>query len=203
MRKVENNFKDRIGKQVLMAKRMDREIAFPRRSRKHSIVTNWVAWIFSVAFVRLISSAQSPSVHIERSGYRGLPGKLRRAWNDGGRKSADPVDCAGFGGTAARPRSEILKLDLNSLVCRNPAIVFTELDDTVVMMNADRGDYHELDPIGTRIWNLLETGRTVAEICDALLLEYEVTPADCRRDVLAFLARQVELGIVQCRTDDG
>ena len=82
---------------------------------------------------------------------------------------------------------------------RNDEIIFTDLDDTVVMMDADKGTYFELDPVGTRIWALLEIERSVAEVCEVLLAAYDVTPEDCRRDVLAFLERAEELGIVEAR----
>ena len=37
-----------------------------------------------------------------------------------------------------------------TVVARNEAIVFTEIDDIVVMMDVDEGRYYELDEIGTR-----------------------------------------------------
>lgn len=83
-----------------------------------------------------------------------------------------------------------------AVVRRNPAIVFTDLDDIVVMMDADEGCYHELDPIGTKIWTLIERPRSAAAICESLLEEFEVTPEACRRDVAAWLDRARELGIV-------
>ena len=85
----------------------------------------------------------------------------------------------------------------DAVLRRNTGIIFTDLDDTVVMMDADRGRYYELDPIGTRIWTLLETERSVTEVCEILLGEYDVTPEVCRRDVLAFVERAGELGIVE------
>ena len=79
---------------------------------------------------------------------------------------------------------------------RNPEIIFTDLDDTVVMMDPDRGYYYELDAVATRIWALLDSSQSVAQLCDALVREYDVTPDDCRRDVVAFVAEAGELGIV-------
>ena len=90
-----------------------------------------------------------------------------------------------------------VSLSPDAVVRRSPAIVFTDLDDTVVMMDPDDGAYHELDPIGARIWALLEQPGSAAQICTALLDDYEVTPEDCRREVLAFLVRARELRIVE------
>ena len=83
-----------------------------------------------------------------------------------------------------------------AIVRRNAGIIFTDLDDIVVMMDTGAGRYYELDPIGTRIWALLEAERSVDEVCEVLLREYDVTSEVCRRDVLAFLERAGELGIV-------
>ena len=59
--------------------------------------------------------------------------------------------------------------------------------------------YYDLDPVGTRIWTLLETARSVAEVCNALVAEYDVTPDVCRRDILEFLEQAGDLGIVELR----
>lgn len=82
---------------------------------------------------------------------------------------------------------------------RNEAIIFTDLDDTVVMMDPDEGAYYELDPIGTRIWTLLEAPRPMAELCETLTEEYDVDPDTCRSDVTAFLEETRDLGIIAVR----
>lgn len=89
-----------------------------------------------------------------------------------------------------------MNVSLESTVRRNPQIMFTDLDDTVVMMDADEGMYYELDPVGARIWTLLATERSVEEMCALLVAEYDVTPEVCRDDVLEFLERAKMLGIV-------
>ena len=96
------------------------------------------------------------------------------------------------------PEPELVaNVSLESVMTRNAAMIFTDLDDTVVMMDADKGMYYELDPVGARIWNLIETARSVAQVCDRLVEEYDVTPDVCRRDVLRFLAQACEWGLVE------
>ena len=94
-----------------------------------------------------------------------------------------------------------MTIELSSVATRNEAIVFTDLDDTVVMMDVDEGQYYELDPIGARIWALIESPRPVAEICDALAGEYDVDPDTCRQDTLEFLQTASEHRIVQVRSN--
>ena len=90
-----------------------------------------------------------------------------------------------------------MTIDLSSVATRNEAIVYTDLDDSIVMMDVDEGQYYELDLIGARIWDLIEAPRPVAEICDALADEYDVDPDTCRDDTLEFLQTATEHRIVQ------
>ena len=92
-----------------------------------------------------------------------------------------------------------MTLSNRTVAVRNEAIIFTDLDDTVVMMDPDEGRYYELDPVGTRVWTLLESARTVAELCEALVAVYDVDPETCRGDVTAFLQETRTLGIVVLR----
>ena len=88
---------------------------------------------------------------------------------------------------------------MSDIVKRNDEMLFTEIDDSIVMMDVDKGLYYELDAVGVRVWMLIETGRPVAEVCDALIAEYDVEPDVCRRDVLAFIEKIAGLGIVRAR----
>ena len=67
-------------------------------------------------------------------------------------------------------------MGMSDVVVRNDAMLFTELDDVVVMMGVGEGRYYELHPVGTRVWALLETGRPVSEVC----AEYDILPDICR-----------------------
>ena len=87
--------------------------------------------------------------------------------------------------------------DLSARVARNESIVFTELDDTVVMMDVEEGRYYELDPVGSSVWALLERAQSVAEVCEALGRQYEVAPERCREDVRGFLEELERLGVVR------
>ena len=88
-------------------------------------------------------------------------------------------------------------LALSSAIDRNESIVFTELDETIVMMDVDEGQYYELDSVAARIWQLVENGPTVESICGVLAGEYEVEAKECREDVMEFLQAAWEQGLVQ------
>lgn len=81
----------------------------------------------------------------------------------------------------------VVSIEPASRVARGEAIIFTELDGVVVMMDAEEGSYYELNPVGARIWALAESRPRVAEICAAFVAEYEVAPDRCADEVRAFL----------------
>jgi hypothetical protein len=56
-------------------------------------------------------------------------------------------------------------------------------EDTVILDLAG-GTYYGLDPVGARIWQLMGEGKSLEEICDTLLVEYDVTREVLLRDVL-------------------
>ena len=86
---------------------------------------------------------------------------------------------------------------LSSMIACSEAIVFTHLDDTIVMMDVEEGSYYELDPVASRIWTLLKEPRSASSICEALADEYDVDAQTCQRDTLAFLQAGVEQRIFE------
>ena len=85
----------------------------------------------------------------------------------------------------------------SSRVGRNDAIVFTEFSDTIVMMDLEKGSYYELNPPGARIWALTESGPRVAEVCEALVAEYDVAPEACGDEVRAFLEELLRREVIR------
>ena len=88
-------------------------------------------------------------------------------------------------------------IDLQTTVIRNEDIIFSDMDDETVMMSMEKGEYYGINPVGRRIWELVETPRTADDICKALHEEYNVSPEQCHKDVLAFLVRLLEKDIIK------
>ena len=84
----------------------------------------------------------------------------------------------------------------HSVVSRNDAVMFTDLGDTVITMNIDSGNYHELNSVASRIWQMIETPISVRDLCRRLVSEYNVEASDCERDVVEFLGDFYRLQLV-------
>ena len=86
---------------------------------------------------------------------------------------------------------------LNTTIRASEDVVVSQLDDELVMMSVDRGQYYSLDDIGRRVWELLEKPLTVAAICDTVVDEYDVERDECEKDMLAWLRELVDENLVQ------
>ena len=69
----------------------------------------------------------------------------------------------------------------------------------MVILNLDSGMYFGLNAVGARIWNLIQEPRSVQDIRDLLLEEYEVDPERCENDLLALLHGLAAEGLAEVK----
>jgi hypothetical protein len=74
-------------------------------------------------------------------------------------------------------------MELNNTVTVSPDAVARQVGGETVILHLGSGTYFGLDPVGARIWQLLEAGKGSDEICDALLDEYEVSREQFEADI--------------------
>jgi hypothetical protein len=87
-------------------------------------------------------------------------------------------------------------LNSSSKLKRNPDMVFSEMDGETVMMSIENSEYYGLDPVASRIWELLDQPATVEQLVEKLLEEYEVDHDTCLDDVLSFSQELMEKKIL-------
>ena len=63
-------------------------------------------------------------------------------------------------------------------------VMAREVGDETVILDLAAGAYFGLDPVGARIWQLMGEGKSLSEICDIMLEEYEVAREELERDAL-------------------
>jgi hypothetical protein len=88
-----------------------------------------------------------------------------------------------------------------SIVVVSKDQISCDLHEETAILHVKSGIYYGLNPIGTRIWKLIQEPRTVPEVCDVLLEEYEVEPERCQRDVLALLQELASKGLIEIKDD--
>ena len=80
--------------------------------------------------------------------------------------------------------------------CRSTQIIDGELDNNQIMMHLEQGKYFGLNPVGKRIWELIETPKSLQEITKVLMLEFDVTEEICTNEVIAFLDKTIKHDVV-------
>lgn len=90
-----------------------------------------------------------------------------------------------------------MSMPLNTVITRHPDMLSAEIGGEAVMMSIEKGAYFGLNPVATRIWDLIEQPKSLAELIAAIFEEYEVTPEQCEADVREFSADMIERGLAQ------
>ena len=63
-------------------------------------------------------------------------------------------------------------------------VVFRDVEGETVILDMNNGTYFGLDPVGTRMWQLLIEHARLDAVVTALLAEFEVDPGTLRADLL-------------------
>ena len=78
-------------------------------------------------------------------------------------------------------------LNLDSTITQNKETLSSAIDDELVLMSIANSKYYGMDSVGNRIWSLLAEPITASNIIAALTEEYDISTAECKKDVLSFL----------------
>jgi hypothetical protein len=65
--------------------------------------------------------------------------------------------------------------------------VSCSLAEEAVVLDLKAGVYYGLNEVGARVWSLIQSPKSVSEIREAILQEFDVDPNLCERDLLALL----------------
>lgn len=82
------------------------------------------------------------------------------------------------------------KISLNDSIAIRDEVVFREVGGETVLLNLKTGTYFGLDPVGTRVWQLLAQHGSLAQVLEVMLGEYDIDPERLERDMLG-LCRQL------------
>ena len=87
----------------------------------------------------------------------------------------------------------------SSIVVAASDQVSSDLAGETVVLSMRSAEYYGLDEVGSLIWELVRNPIRVSAIVDAIVAEYEVQPAQCELDTLAFLDRLAAGGLLEVR----
>jgi hypothetical protein len=75
--------------------------------------------------------------------------------------------------------------------------VSCDLAGEAAILNLKNGVYYGLNPVGARIWSLLKEPRTIAEIRETLINEYEVDVLQVETDIQDLLNQLADQQLIE------
>ena len=88
-------------------------------------------------------------------------------------------------------------LDPSTVVKKSAGQVSCILNEEVAVLNLDRAVYFGLKGVAAHIWDTLQEPRSVAEICDDVMTQFDVASDVCRADVASFVVSMRDAGLVE------
>lgn len=74
--------------------------------------------------------------------------------------------------------------------------VSCEVGGEAVLLQMEQGVYYGLNPVAARVWQLIQTPRSISAIVSQVEQEFDVEPERCARDVLELVARLAQAKLV-------
>jgi L-fucose isomerase-like protein len=87
----------------------------------------------------------------------------------------------------------------SSIIVATSEQISSELSDEAVILNLKTGVYHGLNEVGARIWSLIQEPKTVADVKDTILSEYQVEPEVCATDLMNLLQNLLAAGLINVK----
>ena len=84
-----------------------------------------------------------------------------------------------------------------AIITASPNYLATTVGERVVILDVPAGVYYGLDAVGAYVWSLIQQPRTVTEVRDLLLEEFDVESAVCMAELQDLLQQLAAKGLIQ------
>jgi len=88
-------------------------------------------------------------------------------------------------------------MDLNKKITFADTVFAQEVDGEMVLLDMNSENYFGLDAVGTDIWQAIQEKETLQAVLEVLLEQYDVEEEVLKRDLLAFVGKLEESGLVK------
>jgi Coenzyme PQQ synthesis protein D (PqqD) len=89
------------------------------------------------------------------------------------------------------------KIRSATIVQQAKDLLFSQLDDELLAIDAQAGYCYSLNESAGRVWDLIATPMSLDAVCAQLRQEYEVDEQTCLREVTTLLRGLCDAGLVQ------
>lgn len=96
-------------------------------------------------------------------------------------------------------KSEVLKSTTIKAVQEQ---VSSNLGEESIVLNLKLGVYYGLNSVGTRIWNLIQSPKTLSEIQETIVAEYDVEAERCGNDIMEIFKGLKTAGLIEVQNGE-
>ena len=89
------------------------------------------------------------------------------------------------------------KMTIDSIVVVADKVVSCDLDGETAILDLKDGIYYGLDPVGAKIWNLIQKPIILKEIIKIILDEYDVNKDQCTNDIFELIEELLDNRLVK------
>ena len=82
------------------------------------------------------------------------------------------------------------------ILSRSPKTAWRVIEGEAVILSLDTKAFRGLNPVGSRVWELIDGRRSVDEIVEVVVREFDVTREQAAADVQAFVRELLDKGLV-------
>lgn len=86
---------------------------------------------------------------------------------------------------------------------RNPDLAYRLIDNESVIVTPQEGLARVLNESASIIWELLDGKKSIGEIIDRIIAEFEISPEEAQEDVLDFLKELESKKMVEMNDEPG
>ena len=88
-------------------------------------------------------------------------------------------------------------MNLNQKITFADTVFAQEVDGEMVLLDMNSENYFGLDEVGTAIWQAMQENGDLQEVYKTLLDQYDVEEEVLQKDLLDFVEKLVESGLVE------
>ncbi|MDY0039054.1 MAG: PqqD family peptide modification chaperone [Desulforhabdus sp.] len=105
-------------------------------------------------------------------------------------------------GYANEEKIRAVGLQEDTLVSLIDENILADLGGEAVILSMTSGTYYGLDSVGLRIWSLLGQPKTLKQLKESLIEEYDVEPEKCDCELRIFLSKLADQSLIRLENGD-
>ena len=90
-------------------------------------------------------------------------------------------------------------MNLNQKITFSDTVFAQEVDGEMVLLDMNSENYFGLDEVGTAIWQAMQECKSLEEVYQAMLKQYEVEPEILEKDLLEFAQKLSDSGLAEIK----